>query len=368
MEKNDNAEKDGSLRLPFAFERDSRIGLAKQLSDGFARAIKDGLYAPGDILPSIKELSQHLHVSEMTVRGMLRKLVDSGLVNPRRGVGSVVLDSGSVLKRGRVLMVCATMVSCYCHSVIMAVLRSNLLQAGYLPVQVSVVADESGRCDFSQLDQLLGESVALTVVFGTGLGIWKYLEERGVPCVVLGSSGKMHVDLDMYAAFPDFLSKCRRAKVRTMMIPFVNRMEVVTPLVKAASDAGIKADPWIIRTLSGLNSRGRMFRSTFEAFSERLSKGRDWFPDVFFFPDDEMAGAGLYALDIAGVRPPDDVGVVSWGVKGYAPFYRKPVTLLENCAELDGLKFSKFILGVLSGRKLPQGASLRSYYRKGETF
>lgn len=39
------------------FDRSSRIGLAQQLADGFASAIRDGLYRKGDVLPSIKELS-----------------------------------------------------------------------------------------------------------------------------------------------------------------------------------------------------------------------------------------------------------------------------------------------------------------------
>lgn len=356
------------MKLPFVFGRDSRVGLAKQLADGFSRAIRDGVYSPGDILPSIKDLSSSLQVSEMTVRGMLRRLVADGLVNPRRGVGSVVVGGAGTLKRGRVLIISATMVNNYCHSVMMAVLRSELLHAGYLPVQISVVTDENGECDFSQLDQMLGESFALTVLFGTGLGLWKYLEDRGVPCVVLGSHGKMHVQLDMYAAFPEFLHVCRRANVRSVIIPFVHRMEVLEPLVKESAEAGIRAEPWIIRVLSGSNSRARMFRSTFAAFTARLAKGREWLPDVFFFPDDEMAGAALYALDVAGVRVPEDVGVVSWGVTGYSPFFRKPVTRLENCAETDGLKFAKLVLRVLSGRKLPAGSALKSRYVQGETF
>lgn len=93
------------IALPFGFDRSSRIGLAQQLADGFASAIRDGLYRKGDVLPSIKELSSALKVSEITVRGSLRRLVKTGLVSPRRGIGSVVTGDAGPLRRGRVLIV-----------------------------------------------------------------------------------------------------------------------------------------------------------------------------------------------------------------------------------------------------------------------
>ena len=104
------------LRLPFDFDRSSRVGLAKQLADGFARAIRDGLYRKGDVLPSIKKLSSALKVSEITVRGSLRRLVGMGLVSPRRGVGSVVTGDAGPLRRGRVLIVTTAVVNNFCHA------------------------------------------------------------------------------------------------------------------------------------------------------------------------------------------------------------------------------------------------------------
>lgn len=356
------------MNLPFIFDRNSEIGLAEQLADGFARAIRDGLYAAGDVLPSIKELSSALNVSEITVRGALNRLVDARLVNPRRGIGSVVVGAQGALKRGRVLLVSMSLSSNYCHTVMRAVLREELLNAGYLPIQVTIVPQADGSCDFSQLDQLLGESVCLTVVFGVSHGVWQYLETRGEKCVVLGDFGKLHVPFDIHAALPDFIAACRRTKKRRVLVPFVSTSPVGANLVQKMNAEGLSAKVWNMRIVAGDSSRERMFRTAFAAFDARLKEGRDWLPDVLFFPDDVMAAAALHVLDREGVRIPEDVGFVTWRARGSAPFYCKRLTCLETDPMSDGRKFARWILRVLSGRQLPPNAAIRSTYVGGETF
>ena len=355
-------------KLPFEFDRNSEIGLAEQLADGFARAIRDGLYAAGDVLPSIKELSASLNVSEITVRGALKRLVDARLVNPRRGIGSVVVGAQGSLKRGRVLLVSMSLSSNFCQTVIRAVLREELLRAGYLPIQVVIVPQPDGSCDFSQLDQLLGESVCLSVVFGVSHGVWQYLETRGEKCVVLGDFGRLHVPFDIHAALPGFIADCRRKRIRKILIPFVSISPLGVNLAQRMNAEGLAAKVWNMRIVAGDSSRERMFRTAFAAFSERLKQGRDWLPEVFFFPDDEMAAAALHVFDREGVRIPEDVGFVTWRARGSAPFYWKPLTCLETDPMADGRKLARWILRILSGRSLPKNIALSSVYKRGETF
>ena len=356
------------MKLPFSFDRRSELGLAEQLADGFARAIRDGLYSPGDILPPIKALATSLDVSEITVRGALRRLVNARLVNPRRGVGSIVVGAEASLKRGRVLIVSMNVSSNYCYSVIRSVVCEELLRAGYLPIQVTIVPQEDGLCDFSQLDQLLGESVRLSVVFGEANGVWRHIEGKGGKCIVLGNVGRFHVPLDRNAALPDFIEACRRQHVRKVLIPFVSHSSHGADIARRMKAAGICAKVWNMRVVAGDSSRERMFRTTFKAFCSRLERGRDWLPDVLFFPDDEMAAAALHALDRANVRIPEDVGFVAWRARGSAPFYGKKLTCLESNPMSDGRVFSRWILRILSGGALPQNAALRSRYVRGETF
>ena len=60
--------------------------LAAQL----AAAIREGTYAPGDLLPSESELTQRFGVSRHTVRSALRSLFEKGLIISQRGRGSIV--------------------------------------------------------------------------------------------------------------------------------------------------------------------------------------------------------------------------------------------------------------------------------------
>ena len=43
--------------LPFQIDRSSRLSLTRQLVDGFRRAIAEGRYAEGGLLPSLAEIT-----------------------------------------------------------------------------------------------------------------------------------------------------------------------------------------------------------------------------------------------------------------------------------------------------------------------
>ena len=356
--------------LPFAFDRSSRVGLAKQLADGFARAIRDGLYRKGDVLPSIKELSVALDVSEITVRGSLRRLVKMGLVSPRRGVGTVVTGDAGPLKRGRVLIVTTAVVNNFCHATVIAVLREDLLRAGYLPNQISVVSGANGRPDFSQLDQLLGEDIEMAVVFGTVHCVWRRIERRGVKCVVFGDEGTVHVAPTLLSALPDFMEHCRRTGAERVVVPIVNidSTEYGGSLVEALLDGGLKAELWKMRRVSYPTARETVYRSTYRAFVARYGRKGSALPDVFFLPDDYSAMAALNALERCGIETPRDVGFVSWSARGSFPFYRKSVTRLETDPMEGGRKFARLVLDFLSGKEIPPDAMIGSTFVRGETF
>ena len=354
-------------RLPFDFDRSSRVGLAKQIADGFARAIRDGLYRKGDVLPSIKELSSALKVSEITVRGALRRLVGMGLVSPRRGIGSVVTCDEGPLRRGRMLIVTTAVVNNFCHATMIAVLREELLRAGYLPNQVSVVTGANGRPDYSQLDQLLGEGNVMAVVFGTAYDVWRRIEKRGLKCVVLGTSGTMHVELGLYSAIPDLAAHCRRIGASRVVVPVVSIADYGEAVVAALAKHGLKAELWKIRCVPGASAREIVYRATYKAFVSRFGKKGARLPDVFFIPDDYSAMAALAALETCGIAIPKDVGVMAWSARGSLPFYRKSVTRLETDPVAAGHKFAKIVLDCLSGKPMPSGVVLGSSFVLGET-
>ncbi len=78
-----------------------RPPLAEQLSDAIAREfILRGSVAPGECLPSEKELSQRFGVSRPTVREALLMLQYAGLVVMRHGAGTFVLPRSHTLVNG----------------------------------------------------------------------------------------------------------------------------------------------------------------------------------------------------------------------------------------------------------------------------
>lgn len=60
--------------------------------------ILSGDLKPGDKLPSQRELAERLDVSRSTLREAIHKLVALGLVWPRQGVGTIVLQDGDPLR------------------------------------------------------------------------------------------------------------------------------------------------------------------------------------------------------------------------------------------------------------------------------
>ncbi len=67
----------------------------RQLAEQFRKAITSGKYKPGDALPTEMEICETHKVSRHTARDALRILTDDGLIERRRGAGTVVAARGT---------------------------------------------------------------------------------------------------------------------------------------------------------------------------------------------------------------------------------------------------------------------------------
>ncbi|HEU4657489.1 MAG TPA: FCD domain-containing protein [Capillimicrobium sp.] len=76
-----------------AFSRLKLVPRSAQVREQLEQAIARGDYAPGDRLPSERELSEMFGVSRVSIREALRSLEAVGLVEVRHGAGTIVLDS-----------------------------------------------------------------------------------------------------------------------------------------------------------------------------------------------------------------------------------------------------------------------------------
>ncbi len=74
------------------------LTLYARVADSIARDIREGLYAPGDRLPSVRELTRRLGVSTSTVVEAFGRLIDRGLVLSRPQAGFFVRPETTVLQ------------------------------------------------------------------------------------------------------------------------------------------------------------------------------------------------------------------------------------------------------------------------------
>jgi LacI family transcriptional regulator len=77
----------------FRIDPRSDVGIAAQIRTRIAFLIADRELAPGERLPSVRELARRLGVNINTVRSAYAKLETDGLVRTRHGVGTVVLPA-----------------------------------------------------------------------------------------------------------------------------------------------------------------------------------------------------------------------------------------------------------------------------------
>ena len=75
--------------------------LYEQVFNRIKDSVRSGEYKKGDLIPSEKELMELMGVSRVTVRQALKMLSDSGIIETRKGKGSIVaVDWKSILDPG----------------------------------------------------------------------------------------------------------------------------------------------------------------------------------------------------------------------------------------------------------------------------
>ena len=92
-------------KLPFAINRSDARSLAAQVTDGLRTAIVDGYYAPGDTIPTSRDLAPMLGVSRIVTIAALERLAAEGYIVSRPRIGSVVRDRAAKQWRGHVVTV-----------------------------------------------------------------------------------------------------------------------------------------------------------------------------------------------------------------------------------------------------------------------
>ena len=331
-----------------------------------------GEYLPGEPLPGILETAHAAGCGAKTVRAAFRRLADEGWTEPRRHVGSVVLERGADIVRGRVLFFNLSPFYCYYSDQLVAEMRTRLLRGGY---GITTCAADicASPMRFYQLEELLKERWSLVIEHGMDQTARRMIEKAGWPFAIVGNGRKSVastapncvgvVEVRCGLALPDFVRDCARKAVRRVL------------QVHCHSGGYDAADMLRVMGVEVRTERTPLLfhpedvaRAGFDIIELWLRGRGSWTPDIVLFTDDYVAQGGLIALKKHGVRIPEDMAVVTLSNKGHGPIWEKPLTRFEMNPIAHGAAIAKAVRAYLSGNPFPQGLNLGTKYVTGATF
>ena len=359
--------------LPFSISRSSRKSLTEQVYCGMRNAILSGFFKPGDVLPARETLASALGVSEIVTREAGIRLANDGYVNPRPGVGSIVLAGRERLWRGRVLYVVSDIEGSYYADVVGGELRDALARCGYLVQRTSVATFPTGVWDFGVLDQLLHDQVDLAVLMHGDKIVARHLSDARVPFLAV-----MHRDCRLpccrgvlkarhHACLPRIVGRCLDMGVRRVLLAWAWGQPSET--LAALKKAGIEAECVRLCKWTKEGHIEEFQRNAVKWFLDRFSMESASWPDLVWFPDDDFLAAGaLTALLSLGIRIPEDVRLLAFANRRLGPVYVKPLSRIEIDPIVHGRQLAEWARLALEGRPLPADAHLGTRYVQGETF
>lgn len=362
-----------AVNLPFRIDRKSAEPLISQFARGVVRGMEMGVWKPGDILPTLDEFAAATGVSLIVVRRAIKKLVNDGLVNPRPGVGTVVLESSLRHWRGNVIVVDFEVRSHYFVSRVSGMLRDQLIRAGYLPSPVTV---ETKSYDLGPLESVLRQPARLAVVLGSGHGhvvpAAKMIAAAGVPIIAMskmevpGAIGRIYQS--SVRAYRDFVRHCAESGVKRVgLVCFYPEWR--RELAQSLRRRGIKVEFWKPVSFAGLDPIECIQRGAMDYFEKRLSAASAAdLPELFYFDDDYATSAAMVSLLRHGVRIPEDVKIVTISHSGAPPPFPAPIARIETNPFEVGRALSDMALSYLSGWPVPQLTEIPLSYHPGATF
>ncbi len=360
-----------SKSIPFKVTRNDARTLLSQVTDGLREAIVGGYYAPGDVLPTSRELAHLLGVSMIVSAPALKRLAEEGLVVARPRLGTVVRDRGEKRWRGHVVFVCPEGDENYTQAVLAGKVRDRLSEAGYRFTQVSLPATSPEHYDFSRLDMALAQSTNLTISMFARRQILAHLAKQRVPYAVFGEFEKMPSSavggtwLNFNLAAEDFAAACVARGVREVVEFCCYAMCDVAP---ALGKAGIGVRRIKVRPDVSEGPLIGVKRSGMERFGKFIAGNRLSRDVACFFSDDYMASGALTALSYAGLHAPEDVLFATFASKRLGPVYPRELSRMEFDAHHAGDVLADAVLEYLKTGVYPSNSVVGPVWVDGETM
>lgn len=368
--------KKSPVALPFSLSRNAKLTLSEQLADGIRRAIDSGFYRPGDVLPTLHELAAALNVSLRIPREAMAKLTAEGFVNPRQSVGAVVLDRGSKVWRGNVLLLMNGYdFASYGEARFAAEFRNRLYQGRCLCSHFAFPADESvKRFDYSALEVVLRQPTDLCVVRWGDARLYRLLEEFEIPFVAIAKRRQRYSHCrgviqteGVRLAAKDLAAACLSAGVRHVEV-FDYAEHGDNAVQKAMKAHGIGVKTHVFARLEGCERLEAITYGALQGMRGYLAQRRRSLPDLMYFADDFFAAGALTALQEAGVDVPCETRVVTLANRGNRPVWTKGLARLEVDMSANGRLCAEYALAIIDGVTDPPLVAPVARFVPDETF
>ena len=356
---------------PIALNPEIKKPLAMQLADVLRSGVVHGAWKVGDVLPGIHELAAQCRVSEKVPRKALAILADEGWIDPKRGVGSVVIERGCVPHmNGRILIYVRETGCSYYFSRLLVVLESRLHSKGY-GVSVIRVGECNEKYACLKLKKMLKEQWTFILLIGTNTEGCRVIAESGCPFVLVGdgrplpkcsdSSLLAKIEIISRKALPEFMREFAHRNIRRVtQFKYAEGAFDVTDTFRCSE---VRVDNI---NISRKPSPEKVSLASLCEMQRFIVKNK--LPDLFLFTDDYLAQGALMALAIAGVRIPEDVAVVTHANKGLGPVWEKPLSRMEMDPQDHANKIADAVSEYFRTGVFPSGIELGSVWKKGDTF
>ena len=331
-----------------------------KIAEALRRELNSGRYRAGTTLPSVDALRKRFAAGEYAVRSAIRKLHGEGLVTVTKHVGAVVTAKSAFAWKGHVAFVHTSMCCSYFTQRIALQLSRRFEAAGWTMHLVFLEPNADGRIDVEPLMRHVSAGLDFAVVLSEFRQIASLLDNAAVPYVVLNGFARdfpnaraviREESAECYAALIRAMKE--RGKKTILEVDYDRRMDRSFKLQLA--DSGMRVSRELCRfdnetahSLSDVRSLGH--RVVARYLSSRSS--RDHLPDVVLFDDDYLLAGGIVAILEAGLRIPDDIGVVVvFSNRGNELVADKQFARIENDPVSYGDAVAKYVLALLAGRR-----------------
>ena len=333
------------------------------LSDTIAETLRGelaaGRYGPGRDFPSVDALRQRFGAGEYAVRHALQRLREEGLVVHRQRTGTIPTPRASCAFKGRVAFVCVGEGADFFRNALAIRLAERFREAGYdfTPLFLAVAPD--GMLIVEPLRRLAFNGLRFVIVLAAERQVAEVCDGLSIPYIVLNGYARDFPNAvavireDFRECFAELIRALRERKARTVL-EFDFERERDRSFRRQLSEAGIA-----LSSILYLRDKSRL-QFPFDArrvghwlvakfFAD--ARNRSHPPDVILFDDDYLAVGGLIALYEAGLRVPEDVGVVFYSNKGNEPVLGVKPTRIENDPASYGDAVASYVLKQLEGRR-----------------